>query len=102
MRQLEGSERGGALQGRTLSGGSAASRSALKVKEVLVDGRRYVVCVNEDQAKKDAADREAIIAGARKEASSGATGPWWETRASGSILQPPAAPFSIDEEKVEG
>jgi transposase len=38
------------------------SRSRLKVKEVLVDGRRYVVCVNEDQAKKDAFDREAIIA----------------------------------------
>jgi hypothetical protein len=38
------------------------SRSSLKVKEVLVDGRRYVVCVNEDQAKKDAFDREAIIA----------------------------------------
>jgi len=39
-----------------------ASRSPLKVKEVLVDGRRYVVCVNEDQAKKDALDRAAIIA----------------------------------------
>jgi len=39
-----------------------ASRSPLKVKEVMVDGRRYVVCVNEDQAKKDAADRAAIIA----------------------------------------
>jgi len=38
-----------------------ASRSPLKVKEVIVDGRRYVVCVNEDQAKKDAADRTAII-----------------------------------------
>ena len=39
-----------------------ASRSPLKVKEVTVDGRRYVVCVNEDQAKKDALDRAAIIA----------------------------------------
>jgi hypothetical protein len=39
----------------------SASRSPLKVKEVMVDGRRYVVCVNEDQAKKDAADRAAII-----------------------------------------
>lgn len=39
-----------------------ASRSPLKVKEVLVDGRRYVICVNEDQAKKDALDRAAIIA----------------------------------------
>lgn len=38
-----------------------ASRSPLKVKEVLVEERRYVVCVNEDQKKKDAADRAAII-----------------------------------------
>lgn len=36
--------------------------SPLKVKEVFVEGRRYVVCLNEAQAKKDAADREAIIA----------------------------------------
>lgn len=35
----------------------------LKVKEVLVEDRRYVVCVNEDEVKKDRADREAIIAG---------------------------------------
>jgi hypothetical protein len=33
----------------------------LKVKEVEVDGRRYVVCVNEAQRAKDAADREAIL-----------------------------------------
>ena len=38
-----------------------ASRSPLKVKEVMVHDRRYVVCVNEDQAKKDAADRSAIL-----------------------------------------
>jgi transposase len=35
----------------------------LKIKEVSVEGRRYVVCLNEDQAKKDAADRQAIISG---------------------------------------
>jgi hypothetical protein len=35
----------------------------LKVKEVYVEGRRYVVCINEAQAKKDAFDRQAIIAG---------------------------------------
>ena len=35
--------------------------SPLKVKEVLVDGRRYLVCLNERQARKDAADRRAII-----------------------------------------
>jgi hypothetical protein len=33
----------------------------LKVKEVRVNGRRYIVCYNEDQAKKDRADRQAIV-----------------------------------------
>lgn len=35
--------------------------SPLKVKEVIVDGNRYIVCLNEKQARKDAADRQAII-----------------------------------------
>ena len=39
--------------------------SPLKVKEVHVAGRRYVVCLNEDEARKDAADREAIVASLR-------------------------------------
>ena len=33
----------------------------LKVKEVWVEDRRYLVCLNEDQATKDRHDREAII-----------------------------------------
>lgn len=36
--------------------------SPLKVKDVWVEDRRYVVCHNEEQARKDAADREAILA----------------------------------------
>jgi transposase len=36
--------------------------SPLKVKEVWVEDRRYVVCHNEEQAKKDREDREAILA----------------------------------------
>jgi hypothetical protein len=36
--------------------------SPLKVKEVRVEDRRYVVCLNEEQARKDRADREAIVA----------------------------------------
>ena len=40
--------------------------SPLKVKEVWVeDARRYVVCVNEDQAKKDRFDREAVVTSLR-------------------------------------
>jgi hypothetical protein len=34
----------------------------LEVKQVVVDGRRYVVCRNPLEAKKDAAAREAIVA----------------------------------------
>jgi len=43
-------------------GVSAKDPSPLKVKEVvLLGGHRYVVCLNEKQARKDAADRQAII-----------------------------------------
>jgi transposase len=35
--------------------------SPLKVKEVNHNGTRYIVCLNERQARKDAADRQAII-----------------------------------------
>jgi hypothetical protein len=41
--------------------------SPLKVKEVWVDDRRYIVCLNEDEARKDAADREAIVAALREQ-----------------------------------
>src|SRR5208283_4401418 len=35
--------------------------SPLKVKEIFVEGRRYVICLNEEQRRKDAADRKAIV-----------------------------------------
>jgi transposase len=33
----------------------------LKVKNVFIEDRRYIVCINEDQAEKDGHDREAIV-----------------------------------------
>jgi len=42
-------------------GKSTKDPSPLKVKEVWVEDRRYIVCLNERQARKDAADRQAII-----------------------------------------
>ena len=33
----------------------------LKVKEVWVEDRRYIVCYNPQEAAKDAADRQAIL-----------------------------------------
>ena len=40
---------------------TAKDPSPLKVKEVLIENRRYVVCLNEEQRRKDAADRKAIV-----------------------------------------
>ena len=36
-----------------------------------MEDRRYVVCLNEDEARKDAADREAIVAALREQLRSG-------------------------------
>ena len=41
--------------------------SPLKVKEVWMGERRYVVRLNEDEARKDAADREAIVQALREQ-----------------------------------
>jgi len=42
-------------------GKSSKDQAPLKVKEVWINDNRYVVCVNTKQARKDAADRKAII-----------------------------------------
>ena len=39
----------------------AGDPSPLSVREQWVTGKRYIVCYNEDQARKDAADRAAIV-----------------------------------------
>ncbi len=39
----------------------------LKVKEVLIDQRRYVVCINEEEVEHDRAAREAIVTGLREQ-----------------------------------
>lgn len=39
----------------------------LKVKEVTIEDRRYVVCHNEEEARKDSYDREAIVASLREQ-----------------------------------
>jgi hypothetical protein len=44
----------------------AKDPSPLAVKEVWVGEHRYVVCYNAEQARKDAHDREAIVAGLRQ------------------------------------
>jgi Transposase DDE domain len=41
---------------------NAKDPASLKVKEVWVKERRYIVCLNEEERRKDAHDREAIVA----------------------------------------
>jgi hypothetical protein len=41
---------------------NAKDPAPLKIKEVWVENRRYVVCLNEEERRKDAHDRKAIVA----------------------------------------
>ena len=52
-------------------GSSRDDPAPLKVKEVMVEERRYVVCLNEDEATKDRADREAIVNALREQLRAG-------------------------------
>ena len=54
--------RGGRYREVYPEGLTSKDPAPLKVKEVLHNEKRYIVCMNTRQARKDAADREAIIA----------------------------------------
>jgi transposase len=53
-------------------GKSSKDPSPLKVKEIWVEDRRYIVCLNLKQARKDAADREAVLASLEEQLRQGA------------------------------
>ncbi|MFC1835806.1 IS1634 family transposase [Thermodesulfobacteriota bacterium] len=72
----------------------------LKVKEVCVEERRYVVCLNEDQAKKDAAARQAIIeslGGALKKGDKSLVG----NKGYRKYLRTDGRHFEIDKDKIK-
>ncbi len=48
------------------------AQAPLKVKEVTIDGRRYILCYNSRQARKDKADRESILESLREKITSNA------------------------------
>jgi hypothetical protein len=50
---------------------SSKDPSPLKVREVLVQGRRYIVCLNEEERRKDAHDRATIVAHLRQQLKQG-------------------------------
>jgi len=73
--------------------------SPLKVKDVVIDGRQYVVCLNEDQARKDAADREAILASLREQLKRGDKS-LVGNKGYRKYLKTTGRGFEIDEKKV--
>lgn len=64
--------RGGRYQEVVGSRTKGKDPSPLKVKEVHTAKGRYIVCFNEEQAKKDAADRKAIVAALEERLKAGA------------------------------
>ena len=74
--------------------------SPLKVKEVWVAERRYVVCLNEEEARKDQHDREAILTSLREALRRGDK-TLVGNRGYRRYLKAGAAHFTIDEEKIE-
>ena len=74
--------------------------SPLKVKEVRVDERRYVVCLNDEQAKKDHADREAIVSALREQVKQNAKS-MVGNKGYRKYLRDGGKKFAIDEAKVK-
>ncbi len=75
--------------------------SPLKVKEVWVeDARRYVVCVNEDQATKDRFDREAVVASLRDALGNGDKA-LVGNKGYRKFLRAGGKQFAVDEDKIK-
>ena len=74
--------------------------SPLKVKEVRVGERRYVVCLNEEQARKDRADRAAIVEALREQLKQGDKA-LVGNKGYRKYLHSAGPKFTIDEEKVK-
>jgi len=73
--KIEVLNRGGRYQEVYPKSCDAKAPAPLKVKQVMVnhegEPRRYIVCYNTDQAKKDVVDRAAIVAGLRDKLKTG-------------------------------
>ena len=73
----------------------------LAVKEVKVDGRRYIVCRNEEEARKDADARATLLAGLQRKLAGGAKSLVANTGYRRFLAAPEGDGFTIDPVKVE-
>jgi len=79
---------------------TAKNPSPLKVKEVWVEDRRYIVCFNQEQAKKDAQDREVILGSLKDQLKRGAKS-LVGNKGYRRYLKTEGARFAIDLKKVQ-
>jgi hypothetical protein len=73
----------------------------LQVKEVRVGDHRYIVCLNEEQARKERHDREAILASLREKLARGEKGLLANRGYARFLKSPREAHFAIDEAAIE-
>ena len=69
--KLDVLSRGGRYKKVYPEGVTSKDPAPLKVKQVLHNKKRYIVCLNQRQARKDARDREAIIASLKEQLKKG-------------------------------
>ncbi len=69
--KLDVLSRGGRYSKVYPEGATSKDPDPLKVKQVLHNKKRYIVCLNPRQARKDARDREAIIASLKEQLKKG-------------------------------
>jgi hypothetical protein len=79
---------------------SSDDSAPLDVKEVWVGDHRYIVCRNQDEARKDAADREAIVASLCEQLRSGAKSLVGNRGYRRFLSTPESDSFQIDEAKI--
>jgi len=75
--------------------------SPLKVRELHVDGRRYIVCLNEEQRRKDEHDRQAITDHLREQLKRGAKSLIGNAGYRRYVKTTPGSAFELDEEKMK-
>ena len=74
--------------------------SPLKVSERIVDGKRYIICYNEEQARKDRHDREAIVESLREKLQESDKNLLGNKGYRKFLAQEGEDHFQIDEEKI--
>jgi hypothetical protein len=79
----------------------AKDPAPLKIKEVQAGEHRYVVCLNEEERRKDAHDREAIVASLRDQLRRGDKNLVGNKGYRRFLKTPDQSHFAIDEEQIQ-